>query len=492
MEATGIFRPVNPGLEVAMDEWLGSKAINAVDRIVTSRPPRFHADILATTKDEMAKGFCSELRTRLWFDKHYGAGAWRPLERFIIQQADGKLRVIDNCKRTEHNRHTAMHETIYTITVDFVAAVLQMLIHKLEARQLMTYKSAHGCPLGWEQEDLPDAYRGLPVQTEHLPYSVIAIYDESSGWRFSQLWGLAFGLESAVVAFNRFPALGIAATRRMTLGMCACYFDDQLSLELVHSSDVSRQGLLLMFSSLGAPPQTSKSFRPAANRHFLGTSVHVGDLVVDGTMRFQPKSSTRTKVQQKLQTCLQSKTLDADTAGKLRGDLNWMFSQCAGFCGKLAGPLLADKQRSEIPELTQADLTTLQVLLAVVTTAEPRDLPLFEAGQKPVLIYSDASFENDELRLGWIIFPHQGRPFGGTCVVPPSIIATCQHRTFPRREPVCPPGAISPWSSVVSFGHSLVCGQCCSGVCFGPLYMLPRRCPWHSPICPVFAMSASL
>ena len=215
----------------------------------------------------------------------------------------------------------------------------------------------------------------------------------------------------------------------MTLGMCACYFDDQLSLELVHSSDVSRQGLLLMFSSLGAPPQTSKSFRPAANRHFLGTSVHVGDLVIDGAMRFQPKSSTRTKVQQKLQTCLQSKTMDADTAGKLRGDLNWMFSQCAGFCGKLAGPLLAEKQRSEIAELTQADLTTLQVLLAVVTTAEPRDLPLFEAGQKPVLIYSDASFENDELRLGWIIFPHQGRPFGGTCVVPPSIIATWQHRT---------------------------------------------------------------
>lgn len=172
MEATGIFRPVNPGLEVA---------INAVDRIVTSRPPRFHADILATTKDEMAKGFCSELRTRLWFDKHYGAGAWRPLECFIIQQADGKLRVIDNCKRTEHNRHTAMHETIYTITVDFVAAVLQMLIHKLEAQTVDDLQEHAWLSPRLGTEDLPDAYRGLPVQTEHLPYSVIAIYDESSG-----------------------------------------------------------------------------------------------------------------------------------------------------------------------------------------------------------------------------------------------------------------------------------------------------------------------
>jgi len=170
MEATGIFRPVDPGPEAAMDDWLGPNAINAVDRIVTSRPPRFHADILATTKDEMAKGFCSELRTRLWFDKHYGAGAWRPLERFIIQQADGKLRVIDNCKRTEHNSHTHMRETIYTITVDFVAAVLQMLIHKLEATHVNDLQEHAWLSPRLGTEDLPDAYRGLPVQTERLPY----------------------------------------------------------------------------------------------------------------------------------------------------------------------------------------------------------------------------------------------------------------------------------------------------------------------------------
>jgi hypothetical protein len=39
--------------------------------------------------------------------------------------------------------------------------------------------------------------------------------------------GLAFGLESAVVSFNRFPQLGIAIARRCTLSLAAAYFDDE-------------------------------------------------------------------------------------------------------------------------------------------------------------------------------------------------------------------------------------------------------------------------
>ncbi len=429
LEPTGIFRPIASTGEIDVVPWLGEQAVQAVDQIVTSRPPLHHPDILATTKDEMAKGFCSELRTRQWFDKHYGAGSWRPLERFIIQQADGKKRVIDNCKRTEHNRYTAMSETIYTINVDFVAAVLQMLLHRLDVQDLTDLERFSWLAPRLGTEDLPDAYRGLPVETAHLPYSVVAIYDAATGWRFSQLWGLAFGLESAVVSFNRFPALGVAATRRMVLGMCACYFDDQLALELVQTADVSRQGLLLIFSSFGAPPQPTKSFRPSANRHFLGTSVHVGDVPDRGVMRFQPKSTTRAKVEMQLQTCLQSRRLDADTAGKMRGDLNWMFSQCAGFAGKLAGPLLAEKQRGGCPDLRDDEILTLRVLLAVVKSVEPRDIQLLQPAHPPTLIYSDASFEKNELRLGWVVMVPGARPFGGTCLVPSAVLATWQPRT---------------------------------------------------------------
>lgn len=72
-------------------------------------------------------------------------------------------------------------------------------------------------------DDLPDAYRGLPVADDHLRYSNISIYVPDTGWRFTTLYGLTYGLEAAVV-----PQLGIAITRRCLVGCCAAYFDDEL------------------------------------------------------------------------------------------------------------------------------------------------------------------------------------------------------------------------------------------------------------------------
>ena len=42
-------------------------------------------------------------------------------------------------------------------------------------------------------------------------------------------------------------------------------------------------------------------------------------------------------------------------------------------------------------------------------------------------IYTDASFENGELRLGWVCFG-SSQPFGGTCVVPDEVIHTWKAR----------------------------------------------------------------
>lgn len=53
---------------------------------------------------------------------------------------------------------------------------------------------------------------------------------------YGTLYGLAYGLGSAVVAFNRFPQLGVAACRRCLYGLAAAYFDDELSLEVSQRS----------------------------------------------------------------------------------------------------------------------------------------------------------------------------------------------------------------------------------------------------------------
>ena len=97
-------------------------------------------------------------------------------------------------------------------------------------------------------EDLPDAYRGLPVKLEHLAVSVSSVFVPKEGWRFTNMWGLAYGLEAAVVAFNRFPCLGIAIARRCCSALASAYCDDQLALEALACSDVSRQGVLAVLT----------------------------------------------------------------------------------------------------------------------------------------------------------------------------------------------------------------------------------------------------
>lgn len=88
-------------------------------------------------------------------------------------------------------------------------------------------------------DDLPDAYRGLPVAPEQMQFSYVAIFVPAAGWRFTPMFGLAYGLESAVVNFNRFPQFGVAMARRCCLSFCAAYFDDELSVEFLQFSDTS-------------------------------------------------------------------------------------------------------------------------------------------------------------------------------------------------------------------------------------------------------------
>ena len=59
-------------------------------------------------------------------------------------------------------------------------------------------------------------------------------------------------------------------------------------------------------------------------------------------------------------------------AGRVRGDLNWMFSNCAGQVGRFAGPVLTHLQQHE--PLDEDTRRALQILLLIVRMARPRDI----------------------------------------------------------------------------------------------------------------------
>ena len=220
---SGVFRNIaeSASEKEALDAWLSREEQSVVDELLQRGPPRDHDVIYQVTMDEITKGFCSELMTRSEVDHRFGCGRWRALERFVITQPDGKQRVIDNARRTGHNDHTMMLETIHTVSVDFVASCARDIFHAI----FRDVDSAAPPECEWLRmrlgtDDLPDAYRGHPVADSHLAYSVVAIWVPGKGRMFTVLWGLAYGLEAAVVAFNRLPLLGIAACRRL-VSSCA-------------------------------------------------------------------------------------------------------------------------------------------------------------------------------------------------------------------------------------------------------------------------------
>ena len=168
-------------------------------------------------------------------------------------------------------------------------------------------------------------------------------------------------------------------------------------------------------------------------------------------VRFQPKLTTTHKILRLLDEACQSRLLTRDLAGRLRGDLNWMYSMCAGFGGKLAGPLLSRCQQADSTTLSAEEIYTLEMLRHLVANYRPREVPLLHRGSPVLRVYSDASFEGGELRLGWVLFPPGCQPVGGTCLVPPAVLQSWnvrQQQIFPG-ESLC--GLLVPWLHPQSF-----------------------------------------
>ena len=449
---TGVFRPINldkAEADISREEWL-QDAPSRIENVMNQGPPRHPDLIYQLTMEEQKKGFCSSFLTKQEVDDLFGRGKWRPLERFLVIDPSGKPRVIDNARKTEHNRATLMRETIHTTNVDFVPSCIRMVV--AESLQRLGYTSLDSLRqsdimtlLPWlapriATDDLPDAYRGHPVRDDHLPFSIVVVWTPW-GWMFVVMYGLAFGLESAVVNFNRFPMLGVAAARRCVSSICAAYFDDELSVDLLLHASVSKPGLIMIFQLMGSPPQASKGFATAANRTYLGASLHVGSVPLDLCVQVQPKTTTTIKVAARINQTLESGVLQSDDAGKLRGDAQWLFSMTAGRIGKIASPLLteAGKFQTTTYALKPRDRETLQFLLRAVKLPRPRMIPLFGSATHLVRIYSDASFENQSLRLGWVIFdPRLPKPIGRTALVSPQVL----QRWIPRKQQIYPGEAV--------------------------------------------------
>ena len=76
-----------------------------VDLLLQRGPPRYFREIYEVTCEEIEKGFCGPFLSKLEVDDLFGEGQWRPFERFMVIQSDGKQRCIDNARKSGHAYH---------------------------------------------------------------------------------------------------------------------------------------------------------------------------------------------------------------------------------------------------------------------------------------------------------------------------------------------------------------------------------------------------
>ena len=433
---SGTFRQLSPQQQgISTRTFFGTAAVNAVDEIEAMPPPK-HAEVIwKLCLEDVEKGFASPPVPRAAMDRKFGRGLWRPLVRFAITQASGKVRGIDDAKRTKHNEHSVMSETIYTIGADWAPETCALVLQALHRH----WPELKEDPPDWAQlalatVDLPDAYRGCPVCPDQQGASVVAAWDpQEQMWYYMPLHGLAFGLSSAVVSFNRLPTLLAAAARRMHFVLLSAYFDDLPVLDVAAGGQSAMIATTSMLVMAGAPPGEDKVFPFSQYRTFLGVDVRVPEAMTAQRVHLAPLSRTVQTICSTSDQALKESRLSPGSAAKLRGQLGWASSNSFGRCGRLATFALKQRQFATISAMNASLRDALVFIRALAGWLPAREVDVSGRSRPVIVAYSDAEFtpgSGRPPRLGWLLFlPGSSQPLARTCLLSTATVNLWRERT---------------------------------------------------------------
>jgi hypothetical protein len=399
------------------EDFFGEEAARAVDAIMANAEPKNAKEIWDVTMNTVKKGTAQPPRGREYFDKKYGRGRWRPMPTFLVVQSCGKLRVINDARAGCQNYFTAMWETIFIISVDWVAQATYVVLYWIlwiwcnNPSQGPVEELLQALPpwavIALGLDDIPDAYNGTPVFPRHAPANIASVYNvEERDWNFVEQDGLGFGLESAVASFCRLPALTTSAARRIYGSATASYVDDLPTIDVIAAAGSGQQMTQASLRFVGAAAAPEKEMQLADQRVFLGTACLVGSATVDGTVSFSPKASTIAKITDAVNQAREKRWLSRGATAKLRGQWGWAASNTHGRVGRFATWNLKQHQYYSASEEVGDHLARVLGFMVDLTQFLPtRCVQVLGVPPKPLIVCSDASWEESGgNRIGWIIY----------------------------------------------------------------------------------------
>ena len=357
-------------------------------------------------------------------------GGWAPIERFDLPQvkSDGTVqhRPIDNARRSGHNDAATAVEQL-----DLCSAI-QPVVHVQALAAAL--QSSPGDSETWKKlrvesggEDLPDAYRYVPVDPQDLNVNIVAVYNyDIADWQYQQVFGNLFGMATAVLNFNRWPRFVQAACRRLLALLFAMYFDDATLQDLAvgkgRAQLVARQFLAL----LGTPFAPKKSVQLGPEADFIGLVHQVDECFQQGFVSLSPRPALVEKSCGMMREALDTDNLTPGQASKIRGTLGFVFTGCFGKVGRAGfGPLVQREYSDKHPfTLSHKLRRSLYFFLELIKGAPRRLMPVCQETRRPLYIASDARLDKSSpASMAVLVYdPESGDRYGVCANLSPGLI----------------------------------------------------------------------
>ena len=342
---------------------------------------------------DLQRGTAGPLRTRQEMDARWGRGKWLPLPRFQIVQASGKKRPIDDGARNAHNEMVRYFEALDCPTPTQPATQLRALVSELNSAGTARWGELRA---ETGTEDMPDAYRFVPIVPAELSQNIVAVWGPESGQPvFQEIFGHVFGKSAAIINFHRLQRLVTAACRRLLALLISFYYDDATLQDLNTAKGRGQRHLRGFFPLLGRPLSASKAVDLDSKADYLGLEHDVAAALSRGVVRFRPRDKLHEKVAEVIARLRRDRWVLPSDASKLRGINQFMAAGAYGRVGSGGMTALIRRQYADrYPFWVTAEIeAAFRYFEDVMRLPLRRECLLWARRQRPLVVASDGRLD---------------------------------------------------------------------------------------------------
>ena len=369
-------------------------------------------ETVVNSKNKVAERWARGPFTHEQILQQFPNGCWSA-KRFGVEQ-NGDVRPIDDCKDSLLNDACGLVETIQCVSAEFPAQIGAVFYDILGG----------SCELKGGTEDWTKAYRQILVRDREAavvaqvnPYTREVVY--------FILHGHSFGQVAAVPNFNRVAKFTTMLARRLLNVPCGNYFDDGVIIEPTYMKGGGQFCYLRVHELLGFQLDRQKHVRMSTLCVFLGVVTDFSRFA-NGYLDLKVKPGRAESVLTQIHDALASGQNKPGMCDSLQGKLFFVCTTVFGRVGRAAlQPIIHGKSQKGYHRLSNVIKEALQFFVALlqIIGLTPRRISLRKHQRRPLLVWSDASYENGVGMLGLVVYdPETTMWYYSSARVPDAVI----------------------------------------------------------------------